>query len=48
MKGRELIEWLEGFDGDKELMMEQNGGEYVSDLELIDIQEKDGKVWIYD
>jgi hypothetical protein len=48
MKVRELIEWLEGFDGDKELMMEQNGGEYVSDLEFIDIQEKDGKVWIYD
>jgi hypothetical protein len=48
MKVRELIEWLECFDGDKELMMEQNGGEYVSDLEFIDIQEKDGKVWIYD
>jgi hypothetical protein len=48
MKVRDLIEWLEGFDGDMELMMEQNGGEYVSDLKFMDIQEKDGKVWIYD
>ena len=48
MKVRELIEWLEGFDGELDVMMEQNGGEYVSDLECMNIEEKDGKVWLLD
>ena len=48
MKVRELIEWLEGFDGELEVMMEQNGGEYVSDLDNMKVEEVDGVLWLMD
>ena len=48
MKVREFIEWLEGFDGELELRGSYNGGEYESDLELVEIEERDGKVWLLD
>ena len=48
MKVKELIELLSKLDGEKEVMMEQNGGEYVSDLENMGICEMDGKVWLLD
>lgn len=46
MKVRELIEWLEGFDGDKDVMLEMNGGEYVSDMEDMEILEGEDEVWL--
>lgn len=47
MKVRELIELLEGFDGDKEVMLEMNGGEYISDMENMDIVEHgENEVWL--
>lgn len=48
MKVKELIELLSKFDGEMEVLMEQNGGEYVSDLEFMKVEEKDGKVWLLD
>ena len=48
MKVRELIEWLEGFDGDMELRGSYNGGEYESVLDLLEIEERDGVVWLLD
>ena len=45
---RELIELLSKLDGDKVVMMEQNGGEYVSDLENMKIVEGDERVWLLD
>lgn len=48
MKVRELIEWLEGFDGELELRGSYNGGEYVSDFELLDIEKREGEVWLLD
>ena len=48
MKVKELIELLSKLDGEKEVLMEQNGGEYISDLENMDICEMDGKVWLLD
>ena len=48
MKVRDLIELLSKLDQDKEVMMEQNGGEYVSDLENMKIVEGDERVWLMD
>jgi len=45
---RELIELLSKLDGDKVVMMEQNGGEYVSDLENMKVVEGDERVWLMD
>lgn len=45
---RELIELLEGYDGDKVVMMEQNGGEYVSDLENMEVRDGVNTVWLLD
>jgi hypothetical protein len=45
---RELIELLSKLDGDKVVMMEQNGGEYVSDLDNMKIVEGDERVWLLD
>ena len=49
MKVKELIEMLSKFDGEKELVMEQNGGEYVSCLDFLKVEEDDkGVVWLKD
>ena len=48
MKVKELIELLSKLDGEKEVMMEQNGGEYVSDLENMKVREWGDKVWLLD
>ena len=48
MKVKELIELLQQFDGEKELMLEQNGGEYWSDLQFLKVEERDDKVWLLD
>ena len=48
MKVKELIEMLSKLDGEKEVMMEQNGGEYVSDLENMKIVEGEERVWLMD
>lgn len=45
---RELIELLSKLDQDKEVMMEQNGGEYVSDLSNMKVVEGDERVWLMD
>lgn len=36
---KELIALLEQFDGDKEVWMQQNGGEYHSSLEFLRVEE---------
>lgn len=36
---RELIELLQQFDGEKEVWMQQNGGEYHSSLEFLKVEE---------
>jgi len=48
MKVKELIEMLSQVDGDLELMMEQNGGEYYSDMEFLEIEVRNGVVWLLD
>ena len=49
MKVKELIKLLEQFDGESELMMSQNGGEYWSDLQFLKVEEDDkGVVWLKD
>lgn len=48
MKVKELIELLSKLDQEKEVMMEQNGGEYVSDLENMKIVEGEERVWLMD
>lgn len=48
MKVRELIELLEGFDGDLELRGSYNGGEYESDLEFLVVEQVDGVLWLLD
>lgn len=47
---RELIELLSKFDGDKVVMMEQNGGEYFSDLSNLKVvcHEGEEEVWLMD
>jgi hypothetical protein len=45
---RELIELLSKLDGDKVVMMEQNGGEYVSDLDNLKVVDGDERVWLLD
>jgi len=46
MKVKDLIELLSKLDGEKEIMMEMNGGEYVSDLENMGVAEGDEVVWL--
>ena len=46
MKVKELIELLSTVDGEKEVFMEMNGGEYVSDLESMGIVEGDERVYL--
>jgi hypothetical protein len=48
MKVKDLIELLSKLDGEKEVMMEQNGGEYVSDLSNMKVVEGDERVWLMD
>ena len=48
MKVKDLIELLSKLDQDKEVMMEQNGGEYVSDLSNMRVVEGDERVWLMD
>ena len=48
MKVRELIELLSKFDGELDVMMEQNGGEYVSDLDNMKVVEGEDRVWLLD
>lgn len=47
MKVSELIELLSKFDGELEIKCEYNGGEYVSDLDCLVIEEFEGEVlWL--
>ena len=46
MKVKDLIELLSKLDQDKEVMMEMNGGEYVSDMENMGVAEGDEVVWL--
>jgi hypothetical protein len=39
MTVRELIELLQQYDGDREVWMQQNGGEYHSSLEFLRVEE---------
>jgi hypothetical protein len=48
MKVRELIELLSKLDQDKDVMMEQNGGEYVSDLDNLEVVDGVDVVWLLD
>jgi hypothetical protein len=48
MKVKELIELLSQVDGESELKMSQNGGEYHSDMEFLEIEVRDGVVWLLD
>jgi hypothetical protein len=48
MKVKELIELLSQFDGESELMMSQNGGEYHSGLEFLEVEVRDNVVWLMD
>lgn len=48
MKVKELIELLSKFDGELEVKMEQNGGEYVSDLDNMKVEEIGGELWLLD
>jgi hypothetical protein len=48
MKVKDLIELLSKFDGDKELMSEQEGY-YISDLQFLKVEEdNEGVVWLKD
>lgn len=46
MKVKDLIELLSKLDGEKDIMMEMNGGEYVSDMENMGVSEGDDVVWL--
>ena len=47
MKVKELIELLQQFNGDAELMLSENGGEYNSDLEFMEVKvDGEGVVWL--
>jgi len=46
MKVRELIEWLQEFDGEMEVRGSYAGGEYESDLDFLNIEERDGDVCV--
>ena len=48
MKVKELIELLKQFDGESEMMMSQNGGEYHSDMQFLEVEVCDGVVWLKD
>ena len=50
MKVRELIEWLQEFDGEMEVRGSYAGGQYESDLDFLNIEERDGDgvVWLLD
>ena len=49
MKVKELIELLSKFDGESEVGMEQNGGEYYSDLSMMEVEvQSDGLVLLKD
>jgi hypothetical protein len=48
MKVKELIELLSKFDEDLEVKGSYNGGEYVSYLDMVEIKEVDGEVWLLD
>jgi histidinol phosphatase-like PHP family hydrolase len=48
MKVKELIELLSKYDGELELKMEQNGGEYESDLSCVKVEERGEELWLLD
>jgi len=48
MKVKDLIKLLEQMEGESELMMSQNGGEYHSDLQFLEVEVCDGVVWLKD
>lgn len=48
MKVKELIELLSKFDGESELRGSYNGGEYESDFELMNLEKREGEVWLLD
>jgi hypothetical protein len=45
---RELIERLQQFDGELEILAHYNGGEYESDLEYLGLDEEDGTLHFRD
>ena len=49
MKVKELIELLQQFNSESELMLSQNGGEYHSDLQFMEVKvDVEGVVWLCD
>jgi hypothetical protein len=49
MKVKELIALLSKVDGDKEVWLQVNGGEYHSSLEFLEVEEVgDGVVYLID
>jgi hypothetical protein len=49
MKVKELIELLSKIDGEKEVWLQVNGGEYHSSLEFLEVEEVDsGIVYLID
>ncbi len=48
MKVKELIELLSKFEGELELRGSYNGGEYESDFELMELEKREGEVWLLD
>lgn len=47
MQVRELIELLSQLDGDMEIMLSQNGGEYEGEMSG-EVEVVDGQVWFLD
>jgi hypothetical protein len=45
---RELIEQLQQFDGELEIVAHYNGDEYMSNLEFLQLRQEDGVVHFYD
>jgi hypothetical protein len=48
MKVKDLIKLLSEFDGELELRGSYNGGEYESDFELMNLEKREGEVWLLD
>ena len=49
MQVRELIQILSQLDGESEVMGSYNGGEYESDLSMLEVEvDQDGVVWLRD
>ena len=49
MKVKELMEMLSQLDGESQVLGSYNGGEYESDLSMLEVEvDQDGVVWLRD